>query len=329
MCLYPKLIKNRKYTVTKKNGGNVPEIKDPRTQWVPIGCQKCIECKNQKARAWSIRLQEEIRTNKSGKFVTLTFSNQSIKQLHEDIEHGLEGYELDNELATLAVRRFLERWRKKYRKSVKHWLITEIGEGKTDNSASLKLQGDGNIHLHGIIFTDKPDEIEKIWQYGFVFIGQYVNEKTINYCMKYMTKMDFNHKEYNAKILTSPGIGNHYIQRHDAQRNRYTQEGTDERYVTRQGTKLNLPVYYRNKIYSEEEREKLWIEKLDKQERWVMGQKVSIKNGDKQYYQMLQHARKINRRLGYGNDEKDWSRINYENTRRKMNMEKRLADELA
>ena len=32
-----------------------------------------------------------------------------------------------------------------------------------------------------------------------------------------------------------------------------------------------LPIYYRNLIYTEEEREKLWIEKLNKGERWIGG----------------------------------------------------------
>ena len=50
---------------------------------------------------------------------------------------------------------------------------------------------------------------------------------------------------------------------------------TDETYRTRKGLKLALPIYYRNKIYAEEEKEKLWIEKLDKKERWIDGEKES------------------------------------------------------
>ena len=30
MCLYPKLIKNRKYIANKKNGGNIPPVSDLR-----------------------------------------------------------------------------------------------------------------------------------------------------------------------------------------------------------------------------------------------------------------------------------------------------------
>jgi len=107
MCLYPKLIKNPKYKSNKKNGGNIPEMKDKRVAMVPIGCGECMECVKQKANNWIVRLMEDIKTYKNGKFITLTFSNESYAKLA-----GLckgEGYTLDNNIATLAVRRFLER----------------------------------------------------------------------------------------------------------------------------------------------------------------------------------------------------------------------------
>ena len=51
MCLYPRLIENRKYRANGKNGGVIPAIVDHRTRYVPIGCEVCIECRKQKARA--------------------------------------------------------------------------------------------------------------------------------------------------------------------------------------------------------------------------------------------------------------------------------------
>lgn len=338
MCLYPKLIKNRKYTITKKNKGNVPEVKDARTLWVPVGCQKCIECRKQKGRSWSVRLQEHIRNpikKRNAKFVTLTFSNESIAKLIADIEPGLEGYDLDNEIATLAVRRFLERWRKKYKISIQHWLVTELGQ------PNHIYQGTENLHLHGILFTNEykhntpgikeqyfkqqHEDIAKIWGYGHVFIGKYVDESSINYTIKYCTKVDIAHKEYNPKILTSPGIGSEYTKRLDAKLNKFNHHGeTRETYNTRQNRKMNLPIYWRNKIYTEEEREKLWLQKLDKEERWVLGTRISTKEGPEAYYRALIHARAKNKRLGYGNDEINWNRRIYENNRRKLNIKKRL-----
>lgn len=244
-----------------------------------------------KSREWKVRLQEEIRTDKTGKFVTLTFNEESLEKLKNEISETPTEY-LGNEIATLATRRFLERWRKKYKTSIKHWLITELGHKSTER-----------IHLHGIIFTDKPNEISNIWNYGYTYIGQYVNEKTINYITKYVTKIDTDHKWYTPKILTSAGIGKNYINRPNAKNNTYKEGGkTSELYTTRGGSKLAIPIYYRNKIYSEEEREKLWIEKLNKEERFVNGIKIDISTpeGEETYNKMIKDARTKNKRLGYG-----------------------------
>lgn len=322
MCLYPKLIRNPKYRITKKNGGQVPPILDTRVLMIPVGCQKCIECRKQKAREWQLRLLEDVRTNKNGHMVTLTFSNESIKKLSKIVkkEFGkIEGYELDNQIATLAVRRFTERWRKKYKKTIRHWLITELGHTGTEH-----------LHIHGIVWTDETiKEITDKWEYGIVWAGYggkrtYVNEKTVNYLIKYVTKQDKDHKEYKPKILTSKGIGANYINRTDAEKNKYNEKGTKEYYTTRTGHKMAMPVYWRNKIYTETEREKLWIEKIDKNERWVLGEKIDISKGEERYYKVLEQAREKNKRLGYGTDEKDWNKIKYENERRKLKIEERI-----
>ena len=98
MCLYTRLIQNKKYIAKKKNGGIIPAVPDKRVLAVPIGCGKCMECLKQKGREWQVRLMEEIKSSKNGIFVTLTFSNESIQNLYKDMGK-LEGYELDNEIA--------------------------------------------------------------------------------------------------------------------------------------------------------------------------------------------------------------------------------------
>ena len=300
---------NKKWIPNKKNNYNPPECKDERLKFVAVGCGKCVECKRQRSRGYAVRLQEEIKTDKSGQYVTLTFSNEAIQELAEGIE--IDGYERDNAIAIKAVRRFLERWRKRTKKSVKHWLITELGH-----------EGTENIHLHGIIFTNEKEKIETTWQYGFVRIGEYVNNRTVNYCIKYVTKQDGDHKFYEPKILSSPGIGRNYINRADSKRNLYRPGGeTRETWVADNGKKLNLPTYYRNKIYTEEEREKLWIEKLDKGERYVLG--IKAENME-HYWAMVNEARAKNDWLGFGNNEKNWDRIIYENNLRNLKFRERI-----
>lgn len=305
MCLYPKILKNKKYVANKKNKGIVPQVKDKRVLYVPVACGNCMECRKQKARQWQVRLSEEVRTRKDGKMVTLTLSEDSINELKKGID--LDGYDLDNEIAKKAVRRYLERWRKKYKKSCRHWFVTELGQTNTER-----------VHIHGIMWTDEVEDITKIWKYGNTFIGDYVNEKTVNYIVKYLSKTDPLHKEYKSRVFTSAGIGKGYMDRMDSKNNKYKEGGTKEAYVTRTGVKLNLPIYYRNKLYTEEEREKLWLEKLDKEERWVNGVRIDVSKGDEEYWAVLKAAREKNKRLGYGDNEINWERRRYERNRRNM-----------
>ena len=293
--------------------------------YVPVGCENCLECRKQKSRQWLVRLQEDIKEHKNGKFITLTFSDEAFTAYAKEFD--IEGYELDNEVACRAVRLFLERWRKRYKKSLRHWFVTELGH-----------QGTENIHIHGIVWTDESLlTVEEIWNSGEIANGyvwkgtyrhgqliNYVSERTCNYIVKYVTKVDEQHKTYKSRILTSPGIGRRYTDRGDFKNNRFNGKRTDEGYRTRAGFKVALPIYWRNKIYSEQEREQLWINRLDKQERWVLGMRIDIRKGEDGYYNALKWAREKNRRLGFGDDSDTWELEQYERSRRLLKQKERI-----
>ena len=65
MCLYPKLIKNRRYVPNKKNGGVPPQCPDERLLYVTAACGKCMECRQQKQRQWLVRMSEEAYNKKN------------------------------------------------------------------------------------------------------------------------------------------------------------------------------------------------------------------------------------------------------------------------
>lgn len=330
----------------------MPAVIDERTLYVPIGCNKCMECRKQKARDWKARLMEDIKENKNGRFITLTFSNDAYRKIYHEIpqfqtrtkykdgakiekEYHATGYTLDNEIATRALRLFLERWRKRYKKSLRHWLVTELGHNGTEN-----------IHLHGIVWQPKAwqgtwlefmEEVEAKWTYGHVWKYKwefnkkvnYVSEQTINYCVKYVMKQDEIHTAYNSIVLTSAGIGANYTSSRDGKKlkpkkfgdylnNKYNGKETNETYRMRNGYKTSLPIYWRNKIYTEEEREKLWLHKLDEQKRYINGVEVDISKDEKEYYEALETARRLNKKLGYGDNKKNWKRDKYEHERRRL-----------
>ncbi len=301
---------NPKYKASKKNKGIVPMLRDKRVMMIPVGCGRCMECRKKKSREWNVRLQEEIRNSSmKGHFMTLTFSDKSLVKLMEIARSdGFEadGYELDNKIASIAVRRFTENWRVQKKKSLRHWLVTELGH-----------EGTERLHLHGLVWTDEDkEELKKFWKWGTADTGKFVSEKSASYITKYITKLDVKHKYYMPKMYVSNGIGKGYLDRVDSKINEFKGEDTDELYRNRQGMKMALPIYYRNKLYSEEEREELWLQKLDKEERYVNGIRVDISEGEEEYEELLREEQKRSKRLGYGDDSVDWTAKNYERERR-------------
>lgn len=261
MCLYPTYIKNPKYQPNKKNKGRPPVCTDRRLYYIPTKCGCCIECRKEKQREWRVRLEEELRSN-VGYFTTLTIDPKSIKKL--EVDTGLKWEENPNEIATKALRLFLERARKDTTKSIRHWCVTELGE-----------EGD-RIHLHGIFFGQKSAElVRKHWKYGFVFIGGFCNSRSINYMTKYMLKVDVKHPMFKQIVLASKGIGSGYFDRLDFlwQKQNY-KNITVATYTFRNGTKMAMPKYYKNKLFTDKEREKMWINNLNRGLLWIFGEKV-------------------------------------------------------
>lgn len=285
MCLYTKYITNPKYLPNKKNNYNPPACKDRRLLYVPIKCGKCMECRKQNQSQWVVRLSEEIRKNPEALFVTLTFNEESYKELAAITKN-------ENEMCRIALRKMLENYRVQNKHTIRHWVATELGD-------------DGRIHMHGIFWTDRK-VIEKYWKYGFIFIGTWVNEQTIFYITKYIMKVSTVDKNFTPKILCSKGIGANYLNRYDVHNNRYKEKRTDESYRLRDGRKISLPDYYKRKIYSEKEREKLWIEKQERGYRYIMGEKVNVDN-EQEYFSLLNFYREKAKRI-LNEKPQDWDR---------------------
>ena len=71
-------------------------------------------------------------------------------------------------------------------------------------------------------------------------------------------------------------------------------------------------------IIYEEQREQLWLNKLDKEERYILGIKIDISKDEKNYEDRLNYARKINKELGYGTNELNNDEEEYKKLREKI-----------
>lgn len=329
MCINKKQILNRKYTATKKNGGIVPPLLDQRKRYVMIPCGQCYVCRKKKAREWRMRLTEDIKVNNNAKIVLLTFDTPSLRKLGKECKTA-QGYEHDNQICILAVKRFRERWRKKYGRSIRHWFITELGHGKTEH-----------VHMHGIVWEDRRykledtllNEVERIWNYGFIGRGKYnyktgeylnyVNAKTANYFTKYVNKIDEMHKEYRQIILCSPAIGKCYIDSKKAEDNKYRGIDTNQMYTVDNGGVLPMPDYLRKQLYTEEERDQLNTYYLDKDITYISGKEYNNKTQEVIIATTHKTLQEKNARLGYGDGSKNYERRKIENERRRKKQKER------
>ena len=341
MCDFPKLVRNPKYRVNKKNGGEVPKlplrnfngnlVPDSRVTQVPIACGNCYSCKKAKAREWKIRLNEEIKHNPHAVFITLTFSDESISHINKLIHPSYKGYERDNAIAAKAVRLFTERWRKKFKKQPRRWLVTELGHKGTEN-----------LHFHGLIWLNPKSkigtteykkemyqlsqDIRTIWKYGFVWLSTenngWVNWMTITYITKYILKADPKHPNYKGKVFCSNGIGKAFINSPQFKQLKFASENTKEYYRTETGHKLALPLYYRNHLYNDEEKEKLWIQKLEKGIVYVDGNPINLNrpNGPEVYEKALLSAQNKSNSMGFVGTKKDKEQMDHESMIRQQRL---------
>lgn len=326
---------NKKYLPNDKNEGIVPEmpiigtdpegkpIYDERVLYVNVPCGQCIECRKQKARNWQVRLQEELKCWTKAYFITLTFDPGQLAKLLNKT-----GLTECNAAAAYAVRHSLERYRKDHGKSLRHWYITELGH-----------EGTERIHLHGIIFTcrelefvktDKDDFYKwKYWKYGMVYVGKFCNEMTINYIVKYMHKIDEDHKGFIGQVLASPGIGRSYMEKPGIKNLlQYRPNETIDTYRLPNGARVKLPKYYSNKALSEEERELKWREFMDSKQESVMGNNYYPENiGNSTMANVVEKAQDKNKEYGYGDDSKEWRKKPFNVTKAMLQRQRKLENE--
>ena len=158
--------------------------------YLDVPCGQCYNCLQSRGNAWSLRLSLEYNymtkeEKNNSYFVTLTLSDDYI-----------------NSDPSIMIRRFLERIRKKYKRSVKHWIISEYGEDTN------------RLHFHGILFNlpFHRTELFHYWKYGFITIKR-LTMRRVGYVTTYVNKHLKNRGEllelpqFHQKIWCSPGLG--------------------------------------------------------------------------------------------------------------------------
>jgi len=253
--------------------------------YIPVPCSKCPPCMKRRTSGWSYRLVKEGERSKSALFVTLTYDTNYVPITEKGFMN----------LDKTDVQKFFKRLRKLSNEKLKYYVCGEYGTKKM------------RPHYHIILFNADKYMVHKAWMLnnkslGSIYIGQ-VNEASIGYTLKYMTKkgkipLHFNDDRQKEFSLMSKKMGDNYI---TPKMIKWHKEDLEKRmYVNIPGNKkIAMPRYYKDKIYNELEKQKIsdYILKISEEEikklELELGdqyEKIMVERHIKQFSQMYKTA---------------------------------------
>ncbi len=212
-----------------------PFNKDIDGQRIPLPCGKCYECRARRVSGWSFRLLKEAERSSSAFFITLTYENENIPRSEKNFKT----------LDKSDLQKFFKRLRKRNKNKLKYYACGEYGT-RTERP-----------HYHIILFNADQETIFKAWKLGHIHIGQ-CEPASVGYTLKYMSKESKIPKHNNDDrlkefSLMSKRMGENYL---TEQMIAYHKADLANRVniTIEDGKKIVLPRYYRDKIYTREEK---------------------------------------------------------------------------
>lgn len=204
-----------------------------KTAEVPVPCGRCFACLERRRKDWAFRLGIEQKVSSTADFITLTYANDYLPIIEQD------GKWYQTLLKT-DVQKFMKRLRKKQKEKITYYMVGEYGP-----------KG-GRPHYHYLMFNlteSNKRSIQDTWGLGHVDKDE-VTPASIMYVAGYLIN-DYNHELPTQKpfALMSKGIGKSY------EHNKKYHKENERHYAQYGRTKIALPRYYRNKFFTEEEKQ--------------------------------------------------------------------------
>lgn len=246
-----------------------PRLNDVKAR-ITIPCGKCAACIANKRNDWATRLRIEASLSKSAYFITLTYSDDAIKLEHIVNKYGKHLY-THGTLVKKDFQLFMKKLRKGLKNPIKYYTVGEYGT-KTNRPHyhmllfNIELE-DWKLYKYLLSKWTYKDKNGKMQPMGTIDIGT-VTPASIRYVTKYMIqKQNFQNPYIEPPFsLMSQGLGKGYLKKKAAQ---HHQDLNRNYVVFEDGQKSRLPRYLREKLYSENTREKqneYFMRKEDKEE---------------------------------------------------------------
>lgn len=296
-----------------KNGGLAPLILMPcyfpfKRDGIPLPCGKCPYCLRRRATNWVFRCMQEAKVADTAHWVTFTYEQPKITP---------NGFMT---LDKLTFQKFMKRLRKLHKKGhrpIKYFACGEYGD-QTERP-----------HYHAVIFNADIQLIEQAWQGEYTSVDQHtgeiystiggilhfdqVNSNTVMYTAKYMMKKQkipkFKGDDRLPQFqLFSKGLGINYL---TPQTVDFHLSDITRLYATVDGVKVALPRYFREKIYTEEQRaEQALYAQAEAEQTYNKQYKEYLKFRFKgQTFEEFRYSRKMNALEHFNKDVKERDKL--------------------
>lgn len=220
-----------------------------------IPCGKCLPCLQRKRNEWTFRLNTELKHSSTAFFITLTYSDENIP-LSESGHYTLFKRDLSAFMKRLRVtvaRHIDNALNTPQNTKLRFFSVGEYGDQTHRPHYHLLLFNLPGFDHRPISYKRLTNLLDKTWGKGFVSIGK-VEPASIHYVtgyslvlQEYKDEFDDRQKPFN---LMSQGIGRQYM---TEQKKEFHKKGMAS-YMVHQGHKVQMPRYYKDRIFSESEK---------------------------------------------------------------------------
>jgi len=252
---------------TLSKGCFFPYIPEDNSK-LKLPCGKCPNCLHRRIEGWTFRINEHLMRAKSAYFITLTYDSSSENRI---IDRTPNGY---LSLSKRHLQNYFKRLRKFHGDSVR----TPFNDRVKYVACGEYGTGGKRPHYHAIVFNASTNGIIQAWSkctqkatrktpalfrpLGIVDI-QEVNTSRIRYIFKYIQKQRLtNWQKLHSRDdrvpefqLISQGIGKQWLE--DARNINKHLGNIEQPYITTQNGKIAIPRYYKNKLYTDEQKKQI------------------------------------------------------------------------
>ncbi|AXH73312.1 MAG: replication initiator protein [Microviridae sp.] len=224
---------------------------------IHVPCNHCNFCLQNRRNEWAYRLTYELKRSQSAKFLTITYNEEHVPK-YKDLPV------LDKSHLTLLFKTIKQKQKRLLVIQGKQQKLSQVKKNELYDKWKIKYYAVGEYgtqferpHYHAIVYNLNPFilgklNIDALWNKGNIHYGD-ANEKTISYTAKYL--IDAQEEEWQKKFRPKPfaimskGLGENYI---EARKEWHTKDL--KFYVNKQGDKVRMPRYYKDRIFNDEQK---------------------------------------------------------------------------